>query len=56
MGTSKLTRTSSSPRRRMFAAMVGVWVWPETADNPRGVFTYLNNDLFRMQQRVEAAP
>lgn len=36
--------------------MIHVWVWPETADNPEGVFTYLNNTLFQKQQRVQAGP
>ena len=35
--------------------MMHAWVVPETADNPLGVFTYLNNNLFRMQS-VRAAP
>ena len=29
--------------------MMHVWVVPEVADNPEGVFTYLNNNLFEMQ-------
>ena len=36
--------------------MMHVWVWPETADNPEGVFTYLNGNLFDKQQRVQAGP
>ena len=36
--------------------MMHVWVWPETADNPDGVFTYLNGTLFDKQQRVQAGP
>ncbi len=36
--------------------MMHVWVWPEGADNPEGVFTYLNQNLFDMQQQVQAAP
>ena len=36
--------------------MIHAWVWPETADNPEGVFTYLNQNLFDLQQRVQAAP
>jgi hypothetical protein len=36
--------------------MMHVWVWPETADNPEGVFTYLNENLFQKQQRVQAEP
>jgi hypothetical protein len=35
--------------------MMHAWVVPETADNPNGVFAYLNNNLFRMQS-VQAAP
>jgi len=35
--------------------MMHAWVVPETADNPNGVFGYLNNNLFRMQS-VRAAP
>ena len=31
--------------------MMHVWVWPETADNPEGVFTYLNANLFEMQSQ-----
>jgi hypothetical protein len=31
--------------------MIHVWVWPETGDNPEGVFTYLNANLFEMQQQ-----
>ena len=30
--------------------MMHVWVWPESADNPEGVFTYLNAALFDKQQ------
>ena len=29
--------------------MMHVWVWPETADNSDGVFTYLNYGLFEQQ-------
>ena len=29
--------------------MMHVWVWPETADNTDGVFTYLNYGLFEQQ-------
>jgi len=36
--------------------MMHVWVWPETADNPEGVFAYLNANLFDKQQRVQAGP
>ena len=36
--------------------MMHLWVWPETADNPEGVFTYLNENLFQQQQRVQAEP
>ena len=36
--------------------MMHVWVWPEGADNPEGVFTYLNQNLYDMQQNVRAAP
>ncbi len=37
--------------------MMHVWVWPEGADNPEGVFTYLNANLYEMQQaEVQAAP
>jgi hypothetical protein len=37
--------------------MMHVWVYPEGADNPEGVFTYLNANLFEMQQGlVQAAP
>ena len=31
--------------------MMHVWVWPETADNPDGVFTYLNANLFEQQSQ-----
>lgn len=31
--------------------MMHVWVWPETADNPDGVFTYLNAGLFEQQSQ-----
>jgi len=30
--------------------MMHVWVWPEAGDNPEGVFTYLNADLYEKQQ------
>jgi hypothetical protein len=37
--------------------MMHVWVWPEVADNPEGVFVYLNTNLWQMQQqRVQAGP
>ena len=36
--------------------MMHVWVWPETADNPEGVFTYLNYNLFEMQGNVRGEP
>ena len=36
--------------------MMHVWVWPETADNPDGVFAYLNANLYDKQQRVQAGP
>ncbi|MDP3766638.1 MAG: hypothetical protein U1B78_00830 [Dehalococcoidia bacterium] len=36
--------------------MIHVWLWPENADNPDGVFAYLNADLWRQQQNVRAAP
>ncbi len=36
--------------------MLHVWVWPETADNPDGVFAYLNGNLYGKQQRVQAGP
>jgi hypothetical protein len=36
--------------------MMHVWVYPEGADNPEGVFTYLNTNLYEMQQNVQAAP
>lgn len=37
--------------------MMHVWVYPEGADNPEGVFTYLNANLFDMQQgSVQAKP
>jgi hypothetical protein len=36
--------------------MMHVWVYPEGADNPEGVFTYLNTNLYQMQQNVQAAP
>ncbi len=31
--------------------MMHVWVWPETADNSQGVFTYLNQNLYEQQAR-----
>jgi hypothetical protein len=36
--------------------MMHVWVYPEVADNPEGVFVYLNTNLWEMQQNVRAAP
>ena len=37
--------------------MMHVWVWPETADNVDGVFTYLNYGLFeKQQQNVQGEP
>jgi len=30
--------------------MMHVWVYPETTENPQGVFAYLNEDLFQKQQ------
>jgi hypothetical protein len=36
--------------------MMHVWVWPEGANNPEGVFTYLNQNLYDMQQNVRAQP
>jgi hypothetical protein len=36
--------------------MMHVWVWPETADNPEGVFTYLNENLFKLQGLVQGEP
>ncbi len=37
--------------------MMQVWVWPETADNSDGVFTYLNYELFEQQQQnVQGEP
>ncbi len=36
--------------------MMHAWVVPETADNPEGVFGYLNNNLFKMQSQVTAKP
>ncbi|MGB2694469.1 MAG: hypothetical protein WBD55_04680 [Dehalococcoidia bacterium] len=37
--------------------MMHVWVWPEVADNPEGVFTYLNANLYDMQQaNVQGEP
>jgi hypothetical protein len=36
--------------------MMHVWVWPEAADNPEGVFTYLNTNLWEKQQSVQAQP
>ncbi len=36
--------------------MMHVWVWPETADNPEGVFTYLNTELWNMQRNVQGEP
>jgi hypothetical protein len=36
--------------------MMHVWVWPETADNPDGVFTYLNIGLWRQQGNVQGEP
>ena len=36
--------------------MMHVWVWPETADNPEGVFTYLNTELYNMQRNVQGEP
>jgi hypothetical protein len=30
--------------------MMHTWVWPEAGDNPEGVFTYLNADLYEKQQ------
>ena len=36
--------------------MIHTWVWPEVADNPEGVFTYLNANLWNMQQNVRAEP
>jgi hypothetical protein len=37
--------------------MMHVWVYPEGADNPEGVFTYLNANLYEMQQGlVQAGP
>jgi len=35
--------------------MMHVWIWPETADNPDGAFTYLNANLAEKQQ-VKGAP
>jgi hypothetical protein len=37
--------------------MMHVWAWPENGENPQGVFTYLNQELFDKQQGfVEGAP
>lgn len=36
--------------------MMHVWVWPENAENPEGVFTYLNANLWEKQQSVQAGP
>ena len=36
--------------------MMHVWVWPESADNPEGVFTYLNENLWRLQGNVQGEP
>jgi hypothetical protein len=34
--------------------MMHVWVWPEAGDNPEGVFTYLNAELYEKQQGLVA--
>jgi hypothetical protein len=37
--------------------MMHVWVWPEVADNPDGVFAYLNAHLYDLQQgNVQGKP
>jgi hypothetical protein len=36
--------------------MMHAWVVPETAENPNGVFAYLNNNLFKMQSSVTVKP
>ncbi len=39
--------------------MMHLWVTPETSENPAGVMSYLNNDLFEKQQaavKTNAAP
>jgi hypothetical protein len=35
--------------------MMHVWVAPEATENPRGVFGYLNGDLYKRQQATKAA-
>jgi hypothetical protein len=53
------TRESCEAKGGRFTAdlrwMMHVWVAPEATENPRGVFGYLNGDLYKKQQATKAA-
>jgi hypothetical protein len=53
------TRESCEAKGGRFTAdlrwMMHVWVAPEATENPRGVFGYLNGDLYKKQQATQEA-